>query len=183
MWDSPPAPYEIIIPLPACPVIYVVKGGGGGGVSEEGKSACRSTGELARCGEDHKDFGRRVAVMWWPSDTHGHHSGREWQQWSTAHRKAPAFLICHTHTHTKSSGSKFSPPQSCWFKAALATLCLEDWVRFTLIGRNLHVVNADVGKTRRFTESRNHGVITDVKGAVKPSYDVLIFLFYYCLTA
>lgn len=31
MWDSPPAPYEIIIPLPASPVIYVVKGGGGGG--------------------------------------------------------------------------------------------------------------------------------------------------------
>lgn len=31
MWGSPPAPYEIIIPLPASPVIYVVKGGGGGG--------------------------------------------------------------------------------------------------------------------------------------------------------
>lgn len=38
MWDSPPAPYEIIIPLPASPVIYVVKGGGGGGFQRKEKA-------------------------------------------------------------------------------------------------------------------------------------------------
>lgn len=65
MWDSP---YEMVTPLPSSPLIYVVKRGG----AEEGKSVCSGTGELARCWEDHKDFGGMVAVMWLPADTHGH---------------------------------------------------------------------------------------------------------------
>lgn len=64
MWDSP---YEMITPLPS-PFIYVVKGGG----HRKEKNACRGTGEIARW-EDHRDFGGRVAVMWRPSDTRGHH--------------------------------------------------------------------------------------------------------------
>lgn len=57
---------------PSCPLIYVVKEGGWWGQRKE-KVCAGVHRELARCWEDHKGCGGKLAVMWRPADTHGHH--------------------------------------------------------------------------------------------------------------
>lgn len=88
--------YDTIIPLLSSMWLR-------GGRAEEGRSACRGTGELARrLGRSQRLYlraaGCDVAAH---NDTHGHHSVPGWLQRSAAHRKNPRRLLHDTNSTLK----------------------------------------------------------------------------------